>query len=200
LTIFCFLWVPLFYMFYRSFTRSGGFGVWALILGSITAIVQFFMGNFITPGGFGISRALFGFVDIVSVPVLLPVFVYLILLISKRFSVEIDFGDFALLWLIPVGALKALSWSTTNDPILMIMAPLLWTALAVGISFFINLMIKKFTWYTLIISVICILILPVISSFTYWAFFSQLTLYGFGLLFLMHVPVVVSVISGIRSK
>ena len=200
MTIFCLLWVPLFYLFRRSFSQEGSFGVWAIILGSITAIIQFFLGYFITPGGFGFNRILFGFIDIISVPVLLPVFIYFIILLFKRFSVEIDFANFALLWLIPVGALRALSWTSTNDPILLVLAPLLWASLAAGISFFISIMVKNFKWYTFILSVICIFILPVISSLTYWAFFSQMMLYGFILLAVMYIPVVVSVFAGIRKK
>jgi len=200
LTIFCFLWVPLFFLFRRSFSKEGSFGVWALILGSITAIIQFFLGYIISPGGFGYSRLLFGFVDIVSIPVLLPVFIYFVILIFKRFSCEIDFANFALLWLIPVGGLRALTWTSTNDPILLVLAPLLWVALAAGISFFISLTVRNFKWYTLILSVICILILPAISALTYWTFFSQLTLYGFILLAIMYIPVFISVISSFRKQ
>ena len=131
---------------------------------------------------------------------LLPVFIYFILLIFKRFSVKIDFGNFALLWLIPVGALRALSWTSTNNPVLLVFTPLLWVALAAGISFFITLMINNFKWYTFILSVICILLLPAVSALTYWAFFSQLTLYGSILLAVMYIPVIVSVAAGVKGR
>jgi len=198
MSIFCLLWVPLFYLFRRSFTMDGGSGVWALILGSITAIVQFFLGYFVNPGGFGHSRVIFGFIDIVSVPVLIPVFVYFIILLFKRFSAQIDFANFALLWLIPVGALKALSWSSTNDPILLVMTPLLWTALASGISYFISLMINNFKWYKAVFFIPFLLILPAAAAVTYWAFFSQQEEIGFALLVLTNIPLLLSVISGIR--
>jgi len=170
------------------------------MLGSITAIIQFFLGNVIDPGGFGFSRIVFGFFDIACFPVLLPVFIYLIILIFKRFSVDVDFANFALIWLIPIGALRALSWTSTNDPILLVLAPLLWVSLAVGISFFIDLAKNHFRWYTLILAVICIPILPAAASLSYWAFFSQLTLYGFALLGLMYIPVIAAVIVGARRK
>ncbi len=163
-----------------------------MLLGSITAIIQFLLGNILNPGGFGFSRWLFGFVEIVSVPVLIPFVMYLLMFVFRGFSSNADFGDFSLLWLIPVGALRALSWSSMNDPILLVMAPLLWTALAVGISFFINRMTISFNPLFAIIAVLCIIILPISAAATYWAFFSQQALLGFLLLFVTHIPFILS--------
>jgi hypothetical protein len=196
--IFCLLWVPLFFLFRRTFSGGGGSGVWALLLGSITAIIQFFLGDIVSPGGFGFSRALFGFIDIVSLSAIIPLLVYLFILFFKGFSGDVDFANFALLWLIPVGALRALSWSSTNDPILLVMTPLLWTALAVGIPFFINLMLNNLRWYTVVLSVMGILILPACAAATYWAFFSQYTLFGFVLLAVTHIPFGISLMLDIR--
>jgi len=189
MTFFCLLWVPLFYLFRRSLSggASSG-GVWALILGSITAIIQFLLGYILSPGGFGFSRWLFGFVEIVSMPVLIPFVVYLLMFVFRGFSINADFGNFSLLWLIPVGALRALSWSSMNDPILLVMAPLLWTALAVGISFFINWMSSGPNPFFIIIAIIFIMILPLSAASAYWAFFSQQTMLGFLLLFVTHIP------------
>jgi len=189
MTFFCLLWVPLFYLLRRSLSGGGSSGgVWALLLGSITAIIQFLLGYILSPGGFGFSRWLFGFFEIVSAPVLIPFVAYLLMLVFRGFSSNADFAGFSLLWLIPVGALRALSWSSMNDPILLVMAPLLWTALAVGISFFINWMTSSFNPFFAIVSVLCIIILPVSAAATYWAFFSQQTLLGFLLLFVTHIP------------
>ncbi|MDR0302100.1 MAG: hypothetical protein LBI04_07305 [Treponema sp.] len=189
MSVFCLLWVPLFFLLRRTFTGSGASGgVWALLLGSITAILQFFLGVFISPGGFGFSRWLFGFVEIVSVPVLVPLILYALLYVLRGFSGNADFANFALLWMIPVGALRAIGWSPTNDIILLIAVPLLWTALAVGIPFFINWTANNFRWYTLAISVLCILILPVLAATAYWAFFSQRTALGFLLLLAAQIP------------
>jgi len=198
MVFFCFLWVPLFYLLRRSFAGGGGSGVWALLLGSITAIIQFFLGYLVSPGGFGLSRIIFGFVEIVSLPVLIPIVLYFFILLFKGFSGDADFANFALLWLIPVGALKALSWSSTNDPVLLIMTPLLWTAIAAGIAFFIKLMINYARWYIIILSIIMILILPVCASAVYWAFFSQRTIIGFALLFITHIPFFFSIVHDIR--
>jgi len=201
MSFFCLLWVPLFYLLRRSISGGNGSGgVWALLLGSVTAIVQFFLGNFISPGGFGFSRWLSGFVDIVSVPVLIPLFLCtLIFLLRGGFSGDMDFTGFALLWLIPVAALRALSWSSRNDPILLVMVPILWTALAAGISFFIHWMINRFRWYSAAVSIICIPLLPAAAAAAYWAFFSQQTALGFLLLFVVNIPMGVSIASDIRA-
>ena len=187
MTFFCLLWVPWFYLLRRSLSggESSG-GVWALLLGSITAIIQFLLGYILSPGGFGFSRWLFGFFEIVSLPVLIPFVFYLLILIFSGFSSNVDFGDFSLLWLIPVGALRALSWSSMNDPILLVMSPLLWTALAVGISFFISRMASGPLFA--FVGILCIIILPLSAAATYWAFFSQQTILGFLLLFITHIP------------
>jgi len=189
MSFFCLLWVPLFYLLRRSFAGGSGSGsVWALLLGSITAIIQFLLGYLVSPGGFGFSRWLFGFIDIVSLPVLVPLFLCFLILLFRGFSGEADFADFTLLWLIPVAGLRALSWSSGNGPVLLVAVPLLWTALAVGIPFLINWMTSNNRWYIVVLSVLCILLLPVAASASYWAFFSQRTLLGFLLLFATHVP------------
>jgi len=194
MSFFCLLWIPLFYLLRISFSGGNNSGsVWALLLGSIAAIIQFFLGYLVSPGGFGFSRWLFGFIDIVSLPVLVPLLICFLMLLFRGFSGEADFANFALLWLIPVAGLRALSWSSGNEPILLVAVPLLWTALAVGIPFFINLMINNLRWYTVIISILCILILPVSASASYWAFFSQQTLLGFLLLFASSIPLGLSI-------
>jgi len=188
MSVFCLLWVPFFFLFRRTFTGGGSGGVWALLLGSLMALLQFFLGYFIKPGGFGFSRWLFGFLEIVSFPVLVPLVLYALLYFFRGISGSVDFTDFALLWLIPVAALRAIGWGPTNDVILLISVPLLWTALAVGIPFFINLTANNFRWYTLVISILCIIILPLSAATSYWAFFSQQTGLGFLLFFATQIP------------
>lgn len=195
MTIFCFLWMPLFYLFRRSLGASNGTGgVWALLLGSAVALTRFFLGDFVNPGGFGLSRWLSAFVDIVTLPVLLPLVFYLIFVIFRFFSGTADFANFTLLWLIPGGAIQGLSWSAGNDPILLILVPLLWTALAVGIPFFIDLILVRFRWYVVIPSGLCILILPFLASSAWWAFYSQKLLWGMLFFGLTAIPLIVSLL------
>lgn len=198
MTFFCLLWVPLFYLLRRSFSQGSSSGsVWALLLGSITAIIQFFLGDLVSPGGFGFSRWLFGFIDIVSLPVLVPLLICFLMLLFRGFSGEADFTNFTMLWLIPVAALRALSWSSENGPLLLVAVPLLWTAIAVGIPFFINWMMNNFRWYIAAISILCILLLPIAAASAYWAFFSQYTALGFLLFFVTNIPLGFSLASDI---
>ena len=194
MSFFCLLWVPLFYFLRRSIigSNSSSSGIWALFLGSLTAMIQFFLGDFISPGGFGLDRWLFGFVDLVSVQALLPLLVYVIFFIMNRFSG--DFASFSLFWLIPAGGIRALNWGVLNDPVLLVLVPLLWTALAAGIPFFINWMAAGKKWYAFAVSIPCILCLPVTAAAAYWAFFSQRMFTGFALLFAVYIPVVLSFI------
>ena len=189
MNVFCVLWVPLFYLLRRTFngTDVSG-GVWALLLGSITATIQFFLGFSVNPGGFGFSRWLFGFVDIVSLPVLIPFLIYFLMLLFRGFSGDADFSNFVLLWLIPAGVFRALNWNFNNDPILLIATPLLWTSLTLGINFFINWAVSNFNWYIAAICILCIILLPIAAASSYWAFFSQRTLLGFLLFFITHIP------------
>ncbi|MDR2434092.1 MAG: hypothetical protein LBD47_05960 [Treponema sp.] len=195
MSFFCLLWVPLLYLFRHSLTAEGGAGgVWALLLGSLTAIFQFFLGSIVDPGGFGFSRWLYGFVDVVTLLVLVPCAVYLLLILCRAFSGPPDFTHFILLWLIPVAALRAVSWSSLNDPLLLVISPLLWTALAVGIPFFIRLIIRRFRWYVVIPSGLCIAALPLAAASSYWMLFSQQPLPGFSLFAAVVTPMVISLV------
>ena len=191
--IFCVLWVPLFYLFRRSIAGEGGAGsVWALILGSISALIQFFSGALVSPGGFGLSRWMSAFVDIVGLPVLIPLLVAAAFILFRLLSGNIDFTNFTLLWLIPVAVSKALSWSAIRSPIQLVMVPLLWTGLAVGISLFINCIIRYLRWWTVILCGLGILILPLAAITSYWAIFSQNTMLGYLLFSLAMIPMLVS--------
>ena len=176
--LFCFLWVLLFYLLRRSTEEniSSG-GVWALLLGSIIALVQFFLGDLIAPGGFGFSRWLSGLVDIVAVPALIPLFIYFLIANFKIISGTANFTNFALLWLIPGAGIRAVSWSSLSDPILLVLVPILWTAIAVGIPFFISLILESKRWVAFPAS-LAMLCLPLAAASSYWAFYTQKTLMG----------------------
>ena len=181
MSLFCLLWIPLLYLLRRSVSdEGGGGGVWALLLGSVTAIFQFFLGDIAVPGGFGLSR-----------------WISTLCILLRLFSGGPDFAGFILLWLIPVAALRALSWSSRGDPILLVLSPLLWSAQAVGISFFISLIIRHFRWYVLIPSALCIAALPPAAATAWWAFFSQQPRLGVPILAAVLIPLLVSTIRDI---
>ena len=200
MTIFCFLFLPIIYLFQRSLKDSNSSGgVWALLLGSTIALIKFFTGDFIHAGGFGFSRFLSAFIDIVSLPALFPIIIFLILINFKLIQGNIDFANFSLLWLIPEAAIRAISWSSLSDPILLVYVPILWAAIAIGISFFINLIQISKIWVIILLS-LGILFIPFAASASYWAFYSQQTLMGFLLLLAASTPMFVSlVLSFLRS-
>ena len=193
MSLFCLLWMPLFYLFWRTVTgnNTAAGGIWAILAGSVVALIQFFLGALVQPGGFGFSRWWSGFIDIVVVPALLPLVVYLFLIGFKVLSGNVDFANFALLWLIPAGAIRAVSWSSDNNPILLLLVPVLWTAISVGIPFFINI-IQNSRIYFIVPAALGILIIPFASASSYWAFFSQKTSFGFLFLLAAAAPMLVS--------
>ena len=195
MSLFCFLWLPLFYFFWRHVTESyaAAGGVWALLIGAIVSLVQFFLGSLMESGGFGLSRWASGCIEIVTLPALAPLLVYLILGSFKIITGVLDFANFALLWLIPGGVLRAVSWSHLNDPMLLVLVPLLWTAIAVGIPFFITLILNSRRW-VIVPASLAILIIPFAASCSYWAFYSQKISLGFLSFFTAITPALVSMI------
>jgi hypothetical protein len=195
MTIFCLLWLPLFYLFWRSLNehteRTGG--TWALVLGSIVALFQFFLGSFINPGGFGFSRWVSACIDIVALPAALPFIVCLVFSVLRIISRESNFTNLAFLWLIPVAALRALSWSAQNDPLLLVGIPVLWTAIAAGMGFFIRI-IQNSWGISILPAIVGAAALPFLAASAYWALFSQYIVAGFALFALALVPATVSLI------
>jgi hypothetical protein len=202
MSLFCLLWIPLFYLFWRSVTgrNAPAGGVWAILAGSIVAMIQFFLGNLIDPGGFGLSRWISGCLDIIVLPALAPILVYFFLITFKFISGEADFTNFALLWLIPEAGIRALSWSSAGYPLLLALAPVLWTAIVVGIPFFIDIILRS-RILVIIPSALVIIIIPLAASCSYWAFYAQRNYLGLLFLFAALAPMLVSLIlSFIRAE
>jgi len=156
-------------------------------------MIQFFLGNLVDPGGFGLSRWISACIDIIVLPALAPILVYFFLIAFKFVSGEADFTNFALLWLIPSAGIRALSWSSSGDPLLLALAPVLWTAIAVGIPFFINIILNSRP-LVIISSLLVIIIIPLAASCSYWEFYAQRTYLGLLFLFVALVPMLVSMI------
>jgi hypothetical protein len=195
MSFFCVLWFPFFYLFKRSFAEenSGG-GVWALILGCAAALVQFFTGPLVSPGAFGFARWLSALVDIIALPVIIPALAYLLLILLRSLSPQADPADFILIWLIPTAALRGITWGGQGDSALLVLLPLLWTAIALGFSFFAALMTRFSRWYVIAPSILGLLALPCLGAAVYWAFFVQKTGLGFLLLGLLALPLMVSAV------
>ena len=156
---------------------------------------QFFGDPLIDPGGFGLSRWFSGFADIVVLPVVLPLLVYLIFFFLKFINGSVDFTGFALLWLIPIAAARSLTWSfIQRDPILLVLVPVLWTAIAAGVPFFIKLLQGSNRPVMIVIFSLAILSVLFAAATSYWAFFAQRTTIGIIFLVAAAAPMLLSVV------
>ncbi|MDR3123387.1 MAG: hypothetical protein LBU16_06365 [Treponema sp.] len=190
MSLFCFLWIPLFYLFWRSIAAPGTEGsgeIWALLLGSVVAFARFLLGSFISPGAFGLFRWLSGCVDIVALPAILPLAACALLVRLRILAGAVNYANFALLWLIPGAAMRAVGWSALNDPLLLVLTPVLWTAIAAGVPLFIAMMGKS-SGRLVIPQAAAIAALPLLAAAVYWAFFSQRNWLGLLLLVVALTP------------
>jgi hypothetical protein len=188
MNLFCLLWIPLLYLFWSSVSPDdmlGSGGIWALLLGAIYAVAVFFFGPFIgEAGGFGYSRWLSVSFDLVSLPALAPFAVFALLL---PFRVCRDFTRFTLLWLIPDMIIRIIAWSVRSDPSQLILVPILRTAIVMGISGCIRLIMRGKVLGILTASLV-LLALPFGASTCYWLFFCQRPREGFILLAVVLLP------------
>jgi|GEM_PF-585880 len=193
---FCLLWVPLAYVLRRVLAIGNGTGgIWALIFGSVAVIIQFFAGPLVDPGAFGFYRWLSGFVDIVSIPVLAPLVLYLLFVEMQVISPKTDYIGFTLLWLVPMSAFRVTTWISPPSLVMLVLVPVLWTALAVGIPALFVCARKRRDWYSMAPFVLCMAILPFSAATSWWAFFSHRPLTGLLFLLVSVAPALVALVS-----
>ena len=195
MSLFCLFCVPLVF-FLRPV--NGQHSIWALPLGGVAVLIQYFTGPLLAPGAFGFSRWISGFVDIVSLPVLVPLMVCAALVILKKFSATADYAGFALIWLIPLAVIRSMSGNTPSL-IPLVLVPSLWIAQALSIPFFISCILKKPRWYVIVPSVLGIIALPIIATSSWWAFFVNRLPLGFLLLGASVIPAIASIIISERE-
>jgi hypothetical protein len=169
-----------------------------LPLGGIAVAVQYFVGPLLDPGAFGFSRWISGFVDIVSLPVLIPLIVCASLVMLKKFAPTVDYAGFTLVWLIPLAAIRSMSGNLPS-PIPLVVVPLLWIAQTLSISFFISCIVKKPRWYVIVPSALGIITMPIIATTSWWAFFVNRQPLGFLLLGASLIPAIISIIISERE-
>jgi len=187
--------MPLFYFFRRSISaKKNSMAGWALLFGCAAVLLPYLTGPFIAPSGFGLSCWLNGFIDIVSLPVLVPIVVCVLLIAFRLFPADADIGGFTFLWLVPAAFYLSVNRSVLYSPLMLVLVPLLWTVQTLGISFFIDCIMKYRRWYIIIPSIMAAASLPLIASSAWWAFYSQQTLAGCLFLFVSVIPALVSLI------
>ncbi|MDR0589762.1 MAG: hypothetical protein LBG25_04390 [Spirochaetaceae bacterium] len=196
MSLFCLLWIPLFYLFWISLSPEDVprlYDFWALFLGSLTALASFFLGALIDPGGFGFFRWLSACIDIVCLPVIFPIIVGFLLSLTPLYPGGGRSANFALLWLIPVAIMRTITWGVRKDPLHLVLVPLLWSALAVGIFFLFNLLRNRRGMYGFLL-ILGLVLLPAAAASSYWAFFSQKFYLGLLFLILSLVPMGIRII------
>jgi hypothetical protein len=157
------------------------------------ALFGFFFGSFIHAEGFGLTRWVSACIDVVALPAVLPFVVGLIFAAFHLISLESNFTHYAFLWIIPVAAVRALGWSSQNNPLQLMIVPVLWTAVAVGIGFFIRLIQNHGGW-VIFPAILGALALPLAAATSYWAFFAQRDFIGIALMVLSLAPMAVSLV------
>jgi hypothetical protein len=193
--------MPLFYFFWVSLVpaKTGGPGnVLALSLGSVFALIRFITGPWIFSGGFGFSRWLSALVDTAGLPALLPLLFFVFFAVLKIIPAPGDPAGFALIWLIPGGIIHSVSRSGRHDPVFLVLIPLLWTAIAVGIPFFVRILLDGNKRLLAFLVVPAILALPLAAVTCYWAFFCRRILWGWGLLIAAVIPLLCSLAVSLR--
>ena len=146
------------------------------------------------------SRWMSGFVDIVVLPVLVPLLVYLLFFALKIVAGSADFAGFALLWIMPGAVVRSLTWSAIqHDLILLVLVPVLWTAVAVGVPFFINLMQNNLRPVIIVLCSLAILFVPFAAATAYWALFSQQIMMSIIFFALAAAPMLTSVVTAFRK-
>jgi hypothetical protein len=175
MSVFCLLWIPLFFLFWSALVpyTIDVSGALAVVLGSVVAILQFFFGNLIVGGAFGRERWIGVFVDVAALPALLPLLVYALFLLLRIAKDPTGFGSFSLIWLAPSGILRTVQWGAENDPAKLLLIPVLWTSIAVCVSSFINLWLRKKTLAVAACSMAGAALIAPLAATVYWAFFSQ---------------------------
>jgi len=169
-------------------------GWWALLLGCAAILVRYLTDPLVTPAGFGLSCWLSGFVDIVSLPVIVPIAVCVLLIALRHFPSDTDIGGFTLLWLVPLTFYYSVYKSLLYSPLMLVLVPFLWTTQAAGISFFIGCILKYRRWYVIIPSTLAALTLPLTAATSWWAFYVQQTRTGCLFIFITLMPALISVI------
>jgi hypothetical protein len=193
MSLFCLALPFVFFFFWKSLSDEHSIsvgGIWALVLGSILAIIHYFASPLISSGEFGFLQWMKGFVDVILFPSLSAFSVCLLLKLLKMFSAPINVTNFLLLWSIPFGIFHMMAYGTQAEALYLVVVPLMWISLAVGLGFFIKLipLVKR------LISVLCIagtVFLPFIAATSYWALFCQNYALGYFLFSVTLMPMLI---------
>ncbi|MDR2901183.1 MAG: hypothetical protein LBV20_06655 [Treponema sp.] len=193
MSLFCLALPLVFFLFWKSLSEEHAIstgGIWALVLGSILAIIHYMASPLITSGEFGFLQWMIGFIDVIAFPVLIALGLCLLFMFFKLFSATIKITNFLLLWCIPFGVIQMMSHSTQAEPLYLVIVPLMWIALAVGFGFFIKSIPIVKQW----VAILCIVgavFLPFVATTSYWALYCQNYILGYVLFGITLLPMII---------
>ena len=194
MSLFCVFWAPVVLFLWVSLNSENGGnsgGIPALVLGSLVSALHYLFYPPVNAAGFDFSLWLFALINIVLIPVAPPLLVFALLSVPGFFKGKRDPAGFVLFWLIPSGIVRAFGWSARNSPLYLILIPLLWTTLALGVSFFARLVRESF-FPRIIFLLAGIFLMPLAAAAIFWAFYRQMAVAGFILLAVFSIPSIIA--------
>jgi hypothetical protein len=195
MSLFCLAFPIVFFLFWKSLSDEHAVsvgGIWALVLGSIFAVIHYLASPIITSGEFGLLQWMISLVDVIVFPSLIALVICLLFKLLKIFSAAINITNFLLLWSIPFAIIRMMINSTQAEPLYLVIVPLIWMGLAVGFGFFIK-MILLVSRLISVLCVMCAVFLPFIAATAYWAFFCQNYILAYFLLGITLLPMIIHV-------
>lgn len=181
MSLFCFFFIPALYLWRRSlhsekkapFPEPGVIS--GFCLGLAAAFVRSSVGEVFVQRGFGFSSFAAQLIDGAPFDALLPIASYSLIRrfgASRRPFDQSEAAVFALSWLTPLCAFRAVFWSSVPDPVLLMVVPVLFAALALSLPYWIGKIIDDYgTAQAAAIAVS--FSLPFAAAATTWAFNSQ---------------------------
>ncbi|MDR1786842.1 MAG: hypothetical protein LBR16_00090 [Treponema sp.] len=198
--IFCILWLPLCFLFRRAARQEDARGsIRAFLLGYAIAAFRFLTGGLLPAGEFGLSRWLSAAVDGMAIPVLVPILVYAVCRLCGFFR-GVDFSSFVTLAVCPIAAAQGFFWNDANDMLALVITPFLWSAVAAGIPFIVDLTVPSRRLLLIIPAGILSLALPFAAATCWWAFFCREIPLALGLLAAAGLPFIVSIVTAVVSS
>jgi len=191
MSVFSFVFIPLFALFRRSLvTLVGGEPSWkgvssGFLLGSIISVIGHLLGRFWVPRSFGldafISQVLFGPFMIVIMPFLAYFLLkkYLYHRNTRRDATDPDESlNFSFAWLTPVLAIRTLEWNSIPDPVNLVLVPVLCVALLLSLTVCMKAL-GEIRILPIIAAVLGLIVFPFSASAAPWGFSTHRFWIGF---------------------
>lgn len=208
MSLFCFLFIPAFAL-WRSTWRASGEAAFpapgavsGLALGLAAAFFRYSAGELFTPRGYGLGAFLAQLIDGAPFDALLPVLAYALI---RRFGTPARKFDrneavnFALAWLVPVCAARAMHWSSVPDPVRLIAVPFLCGALAFSFPYWIGRIEDDYGLSRALAASVAAL-LPFAAAAATWAMLTHRHLFAFLLLLLPIAAAVPPLLETVRRR